>query len=99
MGGPEIVTPKLSVTVERLQSEAEVSYSDILEHARKALKVEENPFCGEMEYVLEDYSGMLSLDKKLETLKVKPNDSPVSIYTESFLRFYYIDNPELSLSV
>ena len=85
--------------VERLQSETKVSYSDILEYARKAFKTEDQTFCGEMEYVLEDNSGILTVDRELETLNASPKDNPAGQYEEQFLRFYFVDYPEIQMNV
>ena len=85
--------------VERLQSETKVSYSDILEYARKAFKTEDQTFCGEMEYVLEDNSGILVVDRELETLNASPKDNQAGLYEEQFLRFYFVDYPEIQMNV
>ena len=76
------------ISATRGQGEVTVSYAEVLELAQEAFITGGSTSCGDIEYTLDDNSGLLFADMEQKTLSVKPSNFPDGLFSDAYLKFY-----------
>ena len=93
------------MTAEQGRSNDTFAYEKMHELALEALRYDLYGFlCGEIEYEIAYGAGadlsILSLNAEDETIILKPSTSaPPGLYDTNWLRFYYVNFPEIKMDV